>query len=206
MTKDSPDLASAYALTGSDASRQLYADWAETYDATFAEAMDFLIPAHVRDLCRLHGANGPVLDIGAGTGLVGELLTASGIGPVDGLDLSPEMLEVARGKGAYRALYHGDVTRPLDLPERYNTLVSSGTFTHGHVGPSALANLLEVGAPHALFILSINSSHYEAMGFAAALAALPIRGLLLKERPIYGPGNTTDNARDTAQMVMFRRA
>lgn len=205
MTKDSPDLASAYALEGSDASRQLYADWAETYDATFAEAMDFLIPAHVRDLCKLHGAHGPILDIGAGTGLVGEALKETGIGPIDGLDLSPEMLSVARAKGTYRNLFEADITRPLDLPDRYHTLVSSGTFTHGHVGPEALHGLIDVAAPDALFVLSINAAHFEAKGFAAAFAALPITGLLLKERPIYGPRNTSANAGDTTQMVMFRR-
>jgi predicted TPR repeat methyltransferase len=38
---------------------------------------------------------GPVLDAGAGTGIIGEWLKILGYGPVEGVDLSPGMLEVA---------------------------------------------------------------------------------------------------------------
>ncbi|KNG93555.1 class I SAM-dependent DNA methyltransferase [Pseudaestuariivita atlantica] len=206
MPRNSPDLSSAYALDGADASRRLYAEWAETYDITFAADMAFLIPGHVRDLCARHGARGPVLDIGAGTGLVGEALAAEGIGPVDAIDLSPEMLEVARAKGVYRALHAADVTRPLDLPGGYATLVSSGTFTHGHVGPDALPHLLEAAAPGALFILSINAEHFAAHGFDTALDALPVTDLMFEDRPIYGAGAKGDHAGDLTRMTIFRRA
>ena len=204
MSTDDPSLDGAYALDGPDASRKLYADWADTYDSTFAEAMEFLIPGHVRDLCKAEGAQGPILDIGAGTGLVGQMLAQAGFGPTDALDLSPEMLAVARSKGVYRDLYEADVTCPIEVPERYMTLVSSGTFTHGHVGPDALQHLIELAQPGALFILSINAQHYEAKGFAAALAALPITDLRFQDLPIYGPSATGDHADDLTRMTLFR--
>lgn len=86
---------------------------------------------------------GPVLDLGAGTGLVAERLAARGIGPVDGVDISPEMLARARAKGCYRALHEGDATSGLDLPAAGCAgLVSAGTFTLGHLGPEVLPGLL----------------------------------------------------------------
>ncbi|MGR3502689.1 class I SAM-dependent DNA methyltransferase [Pseudaestuariivita sp.] len=205
MTR-SPDLDAAYALDGDADARQLYADWAESYDATFVQAMDFRIPYHVRDLCLEHSAQGPLLDIGAGTGIVGELLSAAGLTPVDALDLSPEMLAVAEAKNVYRNLIAADVTRPIPLASDYQTIVSSGTFTHGHVGPSALTHLLDVAAPGALFVLSINAEHYAAHGFDAALAALPITDLETRDVPIYGPGATGPHRGDLTRMTIFRKA
>ena len=130
-------LAGAYALDGQDACLRLYADWAQSYDAGFAAAMEYRLPAHVAAAFLAAGPPaGPVLDVGAGTGLCAAALRAQGFaGPIDGVDLSQEMLDVAAAKGVYRALYRADVTRPLNLPEAYAGVVSAGTFTSGHVGP-----------------------------------------------------------------------
>jgi SAM-dependent methyltransferase len=98
------------------------------------------------------GGTGPVLDVGAGTGLVGAALRGLGwAGEIDGIDLSPQMLDQAREKQVYRDLIEADVTRPLPLPGGYNGVVSSGTFTHGHVGPEALGPMLAVAAPGVLW-------------------------------------------------------
>ena len=43
-----------------------------------------------------------ILDLGCGTGLVGEHLHRHGYTNIDGLDLSPELLQVAQAKGIYR--------------------------------------------------------------------------------------------------------
>ncbi|SFP90089.1 hypothetical protein [Tranquillimonas alkanivorans] len=71
---DKPGLDAAYALHSPDDSRRLYADWAETYDTEFAKATGFQVPTEVARVFRESGGEGPVLDIGAGTGAVGEAL------------------------------------------------------------------------------------------------------------------------------------
>lgn len=206
---DDTGLSAAYALNTPDDSRRLYARWADSYDDGFATAMDYLLPGHVARAYAAAGGGGPVLDIGAGTGLVGLHLAAAGIGPRDGTDISPEMLARAAEKRVYRRLFEGDVTGRLDLPDAaYAGVVSSGTFTCGHVGPGALPELLRVAAPGALLVLSVNAAHWGPAGFATAFDALApaIRDLALPEAAIYGPAADPAHRGDRALLATFRKA
>lgn len=109
-----PDLHRAFALRSADDCLALYEDWAASYDAGFAEGMEYRLPAHVAAAFLTAGGGGPVLDVGAGTGLLGAALRAQGFGgAIDGLDLSPAMLAAAGEKRVYRALWRADVTRPV---------------------------------------------------------------------------------------------
>lgn len=201
-------LTHAYAIRSPEDCARVYADWAASYDAGFAAEMDYRLPAHVAAAFLAAGGRGPVLDVGAGTGLCAEALRAQGFaGEIDAVDLSPEMLARAGAKGLYRALHHADITRPLRWTDRYQGLVSSGTFTHGHVGPEALGPLLAVLAPGALLAVSVNLGVWERLGFDAALAALAGR-LTLRQTldvPIYGAAAQAldpAHAEDRARIVM----
>ncbi|MBS0126067.1 class I SAM-dependent DNA methyltransferase [Thetidibacter halocola] len=208
MTGKKPGLDAAYGLEGADANRRLYADWAETYDRSFAQDMAYCLPQAVAQTFHAEGGVGPVLDLGAGTGLCGQALAALGVGPVDGTDLSAEMLAVARDKGVYCALFEGDLLARLPVADgAYTGAVSSGTFTHGHVGPEALDEVLRILAPGGLAVLSVNAEHWEARGFARRFDALSerIEGLKMAEMPIYGEGATGPHAQDRALIVVFRR-
>lgn len=206
-----PSLSGAYALDGPEACKRLYADWAASYDAEFAVKMDFRLPVEVAAaLSRAKAPDGPVLDVGAGTGLVAEALRAMGhTGAIDAVDLSRAMLDVAATKRLYRDLIEADVTRPLSMTPRYAGIVSSGTFTHGHVGPEALSPLLDVARPGCVFAVSVNAGVWEAKGFDAALDALSdrIADVSRTEVPIYGAGaraTDPDHAADTALILTFR--
>ncbi|RVT83390.1 class I SAM-dependent methyltransferase [Rhodobacteraceae bacterium CCMM004] len=206
MSNDDPGLDAAYALRGPDDSRRLYRRWAETYDSDFATGEGYALPDHVAAAFVDAGGRGPVLDVGAGTGLVGERLAALDVGPVEGCDISPEMLEIADRKGVYARLFEADITAGLPAGTGpYAGVVSAGTFTLGHVGPEALATLLDAAAPGAAFALSVNAAHWRAAGFDAALEALGDRIVerRLREVPIYqGDGA---NRPDTAQILSFAR-
>ena len=208
MTQNTPDLDSAYAIETPDDNRRIYSAWAETYDKTFAQDMDYRMPAVIAELYRQSGGAGNVLDIGAGTGLVAKFLGDLGIGPIDGTDISPEMLVVAGKKRLYRRLFEGDVTQRLDVPDgSYDGVVSSGTFTLGHVGPEAIDESLRVAAPGARFALSINAKHYEEAGFKAKLESIQgrITDFALPEAAIYGENAAGDHASDTAFVALFRK-
>ena len=202
-------LEKAYALDSADAVRDLYRDWAVSYDADFVERLGYIYPRLVAEVyaAQAGGGDRPVLDIGCGSGAVAEAM--AGDLAVDGLDLSPEMLAVAGAKGIYRGLIEGDLLAALPIADAsYGGLVSAGTFTHGHVGPQALPELLRVAKPGALFCLGINAQHFAAHGFGDAFdglaAAGEIVGLRYEDRPIYA-GEAHDHAGDRALIAVFRR-
>ena len=193
-----PSLDVAYALQSPDDNRLLYVDWAKTYDCDFAENMGYALPIRVADAfaAKLNGSqNGRILDVGAGTGLVGQRLNSHDYSNIDGLDISPEMLEVARAKGCYENMIEGDLLSRLLIPDNtYNYIISAGTFTHGHVGASALDELLRISKPGALFCIAINSTYFSSTGFEKKFHQLSkkITQLEFITVQIYFEGDHTD--------------
>ncbi len=86
---------------------------------------------------------------------------------------------------------------------------SAGTFTHGHVGPVCLAELMRIARPGAVFALSINAQAFDAAGFGSAFAGLVADGAITPIRfhrtPIY-EGATHEHAGDTMLVAIFRRS
>lgn len=201
------DLDNAYEIDGPDQARALYGKWAATYDDSFGCGWGYIAP---REIARIYlsedGENTPILDIGAGTGLVAEHLEGQ---VVDALDITPEMLEVARGKALYRALITADLTGPLDLSDAdYGGVISCGTFTHGHVGPECLPELLRVTRTGALFVCGTIAPVLDGLGFGSALARLVAAGRIspvrFQEIPIY-EGADHPHAGDRGLVMVFRK-
>ncbi len=201
------DLDNAYDINGPDEARTLYGKWAATYDDSFGAGWGYIAPREIAGIFRqLNDGNTPILDIGAGTGLVAEHLDGLA---TDALDITPEMLEVARGKGLYRDLITADLTQPLDLPDTtYGGVISCGTFTHGHVGPECLPELLRVTRPGALFVCGTIAPVLDGLGFGSALARLVAAGRIepvrFREIPIY-EGADHPHAADRGLVMAFRR-
>ena len=210
MSAKKPDLHAAYALESPDDNKRLYAEWAGDYDEGFAALEDYQLHIHTARAFVAAGGQGPVLDVGAGTGLCGAVLSGLGVGPIDATDISSEMLHEAMRKDIYRDAIEADLNEGIPVPrESYSGVVSSGTFTHGHLGPEVLPALLRVARHGAQFALSINSQHYEAKGFASALRELEkgkIENLRLKEVRIYGDLAAGPNKDDTAYIALFEKA
>ncbi len=174
------DLKDAYALETPDDNRVFYRNWASTYDIDFAHRNQYIYPKIIAAICAsLVDTSSPltILDIGCGTGIVGtylsELLTAS---IIDGVDISPEMLHVASTKlridtkPVYDQLFEADLTKPISFANaKYDVAISAGTFTHGHLGPDALINVLRALRPGGRMVVGINKEHFGANGFEAVL-------------------------------------
>lgn len=208
MTKDNPGVKDAYALKTPDDSRKLYAGWADTYDNSFAVETDYILHVETAHAFQESGGEGPVLDVGAGTGLCGAILAKLDVQPIDATDISAEMLERAMQKGVYRDAVLADITLGLPVPAAtYRGIVSSGTFTTGHVGPNEIDHLLRVTGVGAKFALSINAKHYETAGFAAKFDDLgdAISGLVLKDVPIYGYRASGEHRHDRAFIALFSK-
>ncbi|WP_264211723.1 class I SAM-dependent DNA methyltransferase [Leisingera thetidis] len=210
MKKQTPGLSDAYALSTPEHSRRLYADWAGTYDQDFAAGQDYLLPGLTAKAFAAAGGTGPVLDVGAGTGLCGQALRALGVEPVDATDISAAMLAEALRKDVYRDVIEANLLEGIPVPRgSYRGVVSSGTFTHGHLGPEVLPVLLRVAAPDTWFALSVNTRFYGKAGFAAAFERLRrgqwIKHLTLPETRIYGPRATGTHKDDTALIAVFQK-
>ena len=178
--ESSINLEDAYALETPDDNRNLYRNWASTYDDDFALRNKYVYPKSISSICAgLVDTTSQlsILDIGCGTGIVGtclsELLRTS---IIDGVDISPEMLEVAQSKiradanPVYSQLFEADLTKPISFADaKYDVAISAGTFTHGHLGPDALINVLSVVRPGGRMVVGINKEHFGANGFNASL-------------------------------------
>lgn len=86
-----------------------YREWVPAYERTVENEMDIallesLVTPRWNDVS-------VAVDLGCGTGRTGAWLRAQGVAVIDGVDLTPEMLEVARSKGVYRKLVEADVTQ-----------------------------------------------------------------------------------------------
>ena len=110
------DLDRLYGARDLDSLRGEYEHIASRYDAALVDGMGYRSPDAVASVARHHLApDGRVLDVGAGTGLLGAALAAAGFSRLDGLDLSPAMLEEAARKGVYRDLREGTLGEPLEF-------------------------------------------------------------------------------------------
>ncbi|CAB4594585.1 MAG: methyltransferase domain-containing protein [Actinobacteria bacterium] len=213
MTTEDPDalLAEAYALDGPASNRSLYARWAATYESGFVAGRGYVYPERVVAVFVEHalagadvGADDVVVDVGCGTGLAGVALRRRSPVAIDGIDLSPEMLQQAStkqhdGVGVYRRLLEVDLTTTLPIETgAYAGAVSVGTFTHGHVGPASLAEVIRIVRPGGRLAIGINAAHFAVAGFGPAfdelMASGRITGLRSVDVPIYDGADTIDRS------------
>jgi predicted TPR repeat methyltransferase len=144
-----------------------------------------------------------VLDIGAGTGVVGELLRGAGVGDVVGLDVLAAAREAClRDRpGIYRDYLVGDLAEPgphlLSRLRQHDpgAMIAAGAFGGTHVPPAALVNaiaLLPAGAPVVFTIDERWMQTDEPGGFRTPVAELiASRRLTLLERSRFAHRVTT---------------
>jgi len=135
--------------------------------------MDYRSPAAVAAVCsRLLDRDARILDVGAGTGLLGVALAEGGFTRLDALDLSPAMLEEARRKGVYGALIEARLGERLPYETgSYDAVVSSGVLTTGHAPASSLDELVRVTRPGGHVVFTLRSDRIPP-GYDAAIAEL----------------------------------
>jgi SAM-dependent methyltransferase len=75
-------------------------------------------------------ALGRILDLACGTGRIGAWLRERCAAVIDGVDLTPEMLEVARGRDIYRDLRLADVTKTGLPAAAYDLCIQSLADEH----------------------------------------------------------------------------
>jgi predicted TPR repeat methyltransferase len=204
-------LEGAYNLQTATDNITYYKDFAQSYDEGFADALGYQSPHAVAKIFKTLAEpnDHPIADIGCGTGLTAQALNTDKSN-IDGFDISDEMLDKAREKNIYNTLYNADLTQPLDPhSEHYGGLISSGTFTLGHLGPEDLAHLLQILKPNGLVCVTVNTAHFENQGFDAVLGRLHKGSEITQPEihtvPIYSGEKTHEHSADMMHILSFRK-
>jgi ubiquinone/menaquinone biosynthesis C-methylase UbiE len=200
-------LESAYDLKSPKDNIELYSVWAETYDMDFINEMHYQLHFSVADEFILNGGEGLILDVGAGTGALAQALLQKRKFSIEATDISEEMLKVAESKKIYQRSFVSDLTKEIPVDNgSYDGVVSSGTFTHGHVGPSAIDELVRVTKHGGLITISINEKHWIALDFDSEVKKLEkyARNYKLKKIPIYSKQSKHDNKDDKAIILTIK--
>ncbi len=160
-----------YGTEGADALRELYDDWAETYDDDVTGA-GYATPARCAAALAAHLTphTAPILDFGCGTGLSGQALAALGFTTIDGVDLSEGMLETAAKRGVYRHLRR---IEPDDIGVAkgdYAAIAAVGVISSGAAPASTLGVLTRLLDPGGLIVFSFNDHALEDPSYEAAVA------------------------------------
>ena len=113
-----------------------------------------------------------IIDVGCGTGLVGVELEKGGFSNFDGIDISQEMIDIAKQRG-YAQLFIGslNVSLPCENNE-YDAAFCVGVFTHGHVGSNRLDELVRIVKPGGIICFTVNEGVYDSYGFDSKIKNL----------------------------------
>ena len=172
-------LGAVYAARAPDEVARAYDGWAASYDADMARA-GYRHPAIGLALLTRHLPRGaaPILDAGAGTGLVGEWLGLMGYPQVEALDISEGMLAVARSKNIYSALHQATLGSPLPFADNHFAgVISTGVFTSCHVGAEGLDELIRATRVGGIIVLTVKDTVWEN-GFEARIKELSAAGAI----------------------------
>ncbi|MEA2419356.1 MAG: hypothetical protein QOE60_1562 [Thermoleophilaceae bacterium] len=129
--------------------RSGYGEWVDTYEQTVEDAMDIELLESLRSVPWA----GEVADLGCGTGRTGVWLQGRGVEAIDGVDLTPEMLAVARERGVHRRLVEAEVTA-TGLPDQaYDLVVTSLVDEHLADLRPLYAEAYRLAKPGAMYVL-----------------------------------------------------
>jgi SAM-dependent methyltransferase len=156
-----------------------YDQWAKDYDTDLEQDFAWAGPQRAAEVLARHVAKGArILDAGAGTGLVGQILYGLGYQDLVAMDLSLGMLEEARNKKVYREFHQMVMGEPLDFgSDAFDAVVSVGVLTVGHAPAGSLDELVRITRPGGFIAFSLRPDIYQDAGFKEKQQALEDQGL-----------------------------
>lgn len=139
----------------------LFDTYAPMFDQHLTGALHYRIPEIVAETVAPQGPFASVLDLGCGTGLLAEALQGQ-YQTIDGVDLSPRMIEKAQERRLYRNLVSEDCIDALksngNLADRYDLIAALDVLIY--IGPAedlfqAVATKL---APNGIFVFTTETA------------------------------------------------
>lgn len=153
---------------------KVYKDWAKDYDndndTLLGTVSQPLAVEILSDYMKKRNSN--IIDVGCGTGLVGKALNKEGFSNFDGIDISQEMLNIAKDQG-YKKLIKASLNQKLPIKENaYEIAFCVGVFTHNHVKSDRLDELIRIVKQNGLICFTVNEEVYEVYGFHTKIEQL----------------------------------
>lgn len=189
-----------------DDTQERYDAWATEYDNDL-QAYGYRSPSIAAGLIGRHLPKGtaPLLDAGAGTGNMGQILALLGYKDITAPDLSEGMLKVAAQTGAYKETRRMPLGEPLDFPSDHLAgMLCLGTFVGGHAPASSFDELIRIMKPGARMIFTVRND--VIADFKQAMDAHTQAGrweLLEETEPYYSvPGS--DDPHGTNQLFVYQ--
>ena len=167
-----------YSARNNEELAERYDQWARDYDSELEKDFAYRGPQIATEFfTRYVHKEARILDAGAGTGIVGEILTKQGYTDLVAMDLSQGMLEEARKKNAYRELHRMVMGESLDfLTASFDAVISVGVLTVGHAPASSFVELARVTRPGGYIIFTLRPDVYENDGFEEKQTAMEAEG------------------------------
>ncbi|MGM0559816.1 MAG: class I SAM-dependent DNA methyltransferase [Pseudomonadota bacterium] len=160
--------------------RAYYDQWAESYDETL-HSWDYQAPKQAAAMLKpLISADATIFDAGCGTGLSGLALRDAGYtGRIDGSDLSPESVELARKREIYNSVQVIDLDKlPLPLDnDLYEATVSIGVLTYIKDMNGLLSEFCRVTRPGGYILFTHRDDLVAEQDFFALTRELEDKGL-----------------------------
>lgn len=105
-----------------------------------------------------------VLDVGAGTGLIGTKLVAGGFKHIDAIDASEGLLASLKEKKIYNSeklafLGYGNFPEPENVG-KYDLATAAGVFMKGHMPASALKEIVAFVKTGGYFVTAMREMYY----------------------------------------------
>lgn len=98
-----------------------YSEWVNTYERTVLDEMDIRLLSRIKSISWAHVEK--VVDLACGTGRTGVWLKRNGVREIDGVDITPKMLQMANEKDVYTRLLIGDIRDTRLEAETYDLSV-----------------------------------------------------------------------------------
>ncbi len=198
--------------------RQLFDDYADRFDQTLVEKLDYCAPQVLADaLARTVDRRGglTIMDAGCGTGLAAPVLKPYA-SRLDGVDLSPAMAARAAERGLYDDVAVGELVASLsERPARYDLVVAADVLVYlGDLAPvmqaahaalrpaGAFAFTVEKAEDAATYVLGPKQRYAHAAEYVAQSAQAAGFGVVLMEDAV----TRRDGGRDVPGLVVVLRA
>ena len=178
-----------YSSTNNQELAERYDQWAADYDKDLEDDFGWVAPQRCCEVfAKYVDKAAKILDAGAGTGLVGKILSGMGYSSLDAMVLSQGMLDESRKKNVYQGFHQMVMGESLGFStDTYDAVITVGVLTVGHAPPSSLDELVRVTKPGGHIVFSLRPDVYLNDGFKEKQQQLEAGGkwkLVLESDPI----------------------
>ncbi|XP_072030351.1 methyltransferase-like protein 27 isoform X1 [Amphiura filiformis] len=144
--------------------RQMYDDWAKTYDSDLMQHGYNAPTSIAKTLVKwVPDKKARVMDMACGTGLIGEKLLKAGYSSIDGLDMSAESIKICKEKNIYGRIVCSEVTtNRLDIDnDTCDATVCVGCFSPNHMNGECFPELARITKPGGFLVIAMKQAYFE---------------------------------------------